>query len=128
MCRYNRAESNNGDVMRLWSSFLRVSASNVGSVASLSASEAPIVERIAVARRDGHDPVAGGERLLGAAKRQQRGHQDGEGLRRAGPDLDRPADQLVGFPGMPLMQSDEAEQMQGIELAGIARQHRAIGR
>jgi hypothetical protein len=87
-----------------------------------------IVERIDVAGIDRDQPVAGGQRLVEPAKREQGGHKDGQCLRRARPELDRLAEQSVSFAGAALLISDESEQMQRIEFTRVAREHGAIDR
>src|SRR5262249_24541416 len=73
-------------------------------------------------------PLASSQRLLEPTEREQRSHQDGQCLGRPRPQLDRLAQELVSVPRTALLISNEAEQMQRIELARVAREHGTIDR
>src|SRR5262249_6965767 len=87
-----------------------------------------IVKRIEIAGIEPDQPVASSQRLLEPAEREQRSHQYRQCLWRPRPELDRLAQELVSFTGAALLISDEAEQMQRVELARVAREHGTIDR
>src|SRR5262249_31774738 len=81
-----------------------------------------IVKRIEIAGIERDQPLASSQRLLEPTEREQRGRQYRQCVWRPRPELDRLAQELVSFPGTALLISDEAEQMQRIELARVARE------
>src|SRR5262252_3688477 len=84
-----------------------------------------IVKRIEVAGIERDQPIASCERLLEATEREQGSHQYRQRLWRPRPKRDRPAQQLLSFTDTALLISDEAEQMQRVELTRIMREHGA---
>src|SRR5262249_61887458 len=87
-----------------------------------------VVKRIEIAGIERDQSLASSQRLLEPTEREQRSHQDGQCLGGPRPQLDRLAQELESFPGTALLISDEAEQMQRIELARVAREHGTIDR
>ncbi len=87
-----------------------------------------IVKRIEIAGIERDQSVASGQRLLEPTEREQGSYQYRQCLGRPRPELDRLAQELVSFTGTALLISDEAEQMQRVELARVAREHGTIDR
>jgi hypothetical protein len=85
-----------------------------------------IVERVEAAPIDRDQPVASSQRFFEPSHREQRRHEDRQGLRRPGAKLDGLAQQIMGFSGAAPLIENEAQQMEGIELARIAGKHGTI--
>jgi hypothetical protein len=95
-----------------------MSASSNGR--SRDSTNGAIVERVEAAPIDRDQPVASSQRFFEPSHCEQRSHEDRQGLRRAGAELDGLAQQVVGFCEAASLIKNEAQQMQRIELARVA--------